>query len=155
MRLLLKALVVGTFLSLHLSAEGLHIDGVRHMLDDAKLLVQEIQPKEVKGMIEREDDFFLIDIRGAEQKHHGEIYHIDSFHIPRGYLEFRVEQKIPDKKAKIVIYCCSGKRSLLAAKSMRRMGYVNVLSMAHGLKGWVEAGLPLDTVYGEMILNPN
>jgi rhodanese-related sulfurtransferase len=152
MKILTQLAIVSSLLLTQVSA--LHIEGVKVMLDEAILMVDETQPKELKKMIEAEEEFFLIDIRGEAQKHRGEIYHIDSYQIPRGYLEFQIEEKIKNKKSKIVIYCCSGQRSILAAKSLKRMGYKNVTSLATGLKGWIEVGLPLDTVYGEMILKP-
>lgn len=153
MKLLFKLLIVSLLFSIQ--AMALHIEGVKVMLNQAALAVDETEPKVVSKMIEDDTPFYIIDIRGEAQKHRGEIYHIESFQIPRGYLEFQIEEKIPDKKARIVIYCCTGQRSLLAAKSLHDMGYNNVTSMAGGLKGWIEKGLPLDTVYGEMILNPN
>ncbi|MDH5464544.1 MAG: rhodanese-like domain-containing protein [Thiovulaceae bacterium] len=131
---------------------ALHIEGVQTMLNEAQLMVTEIDPKDLKTKLDSDDDFFLIDLRETAQQEHGEIYHIDSFKITRGYLEFQVEEKIPDKKAKIIVYCCSGKRSLLAAKSLIRMGYKDVLSLKGGIKEWVSKGMPLDTVYGEMIM---
>ncbi|PHR58102.1 MAG: hypothetical protein COA44_04135 [Arcobacter sp.] len=104
----------------------------------------------IKKMLDADEDFFLIDIRASNQVEWGEIYWIDSFMIPRGYLEFRVEFKIPNKNAKIILYCCSGKRSILAAKSLMDMGYTNVAHLHGGIREWVEQDLPLDTTYGEM-----
>lgn len=132
------------------SATPLHIDGVKHMLDDANKVVSSVSPKELKKMLDADGDFFLIDLRGSNQVERGEIYWIDSFKIPRGYLEFRVELKIPNKNAKIILYCCSGKRSILAAKSLMDMGYTNVAHLHGGIREWVEQDLPLDTTYGEM-----
>lgn len=133
-----------------LSASALHIDGVKAMLEEAQKVVKEITPRELKKMIDADEQFYIIDLRGSDQVERGEIYYIDSFKIPRGYLEFRVELKIPDKNAKIVLYCCSGKRSLLAAQSMQQMGYTNVYSLEGGIRAWVDQDLPLDTTYGEM-----
>ena len=133
-----------------LSASPLHIDGVKAMLDEAQKVVKEVTPKELKKMLDAEENFYIIDLRGSDQVERGEIYSVDSFKIPRGYLEFRVELKIPDKNAKIVLYCCSGKRSILAAKSLMDMGYTNVAHLHGGIREWVEQDLPLDTTYGEM-----
>ena len=118
-----KILLMATFISTFITPIfALHIDGVQVMLNRAQLVVDEIEPKALYKMLDSDDDFFVIDIRGKEQQTHGEIYHIDSFKITRGYLEFQIEEKIPNKKATIIVYCCSGKRSLLAAKNLQEMG---------------------------------
>ena len=152
----MKKLLLTSLLTLlplvSLQAEGLHIEGVKTLLSEAQLMVTEINATALYKMLDEDEEFFLIDLRGQQQQGHGEIYHMDSFKIKRGYLEFQVEEKIPNKKAKVILYCCSGKRSILAAKSLIRMGYKDVLSLKEGLKGWVDQGLPLDTIYGEMIL---
>jgi len=145
-----KILLLLSMSFLGLWATPLHIDGVKTMLDEAQKIVKHVSPKELKKMIDDEEDIYIIDLRGSDQVERGEIYYIDSFKIPRGYLEFRVELKIPDKKSKVILYCCSGKRSILAAKSMIDMGYTNVAHLEGGIRAWVEEDLPLDTTYGEM-----
>src|SRR4029077_3127847 len=45
----------------------------------------------------------------------------------------------------IVAYCAGGTRSLIAAKTLREMGYENVISMSGGFTGWKNAGLPFAT----------
>lgn len=135
------------------SAVPLHIEGVESILERTKKQVKMLPPKLVKTMIDAdEQEFHLIDIREPDQQAHGEIFHYNLHQITRGYLEFQVEEAIPDKDAIVILYCCSGKRSLLAARSLLEMGYTNVFSLEGGIRGWVEEGLPLDTVYGEMVL---
>jgi len=142
-----------SILSAPLSA--LNVESAQSFIDYAKKVVKEITPHELQSMIiksEEEDfDFFLVDIREPDQVGHGEIFHLDQFKITRGYLEFMIENKIPDKDAIIVVYCCTGKRGILAAKTLKDMGYKNTISLKGGIRQWVEDGLPLDTVYGEMV----
>ena len=145
-----KILLVLCMNVLWLSASPLHIDGVQEMLDEAQKVIKHVSPQDLKKMIDAEEDIFLIDLRGSDQVERGEIYYIDSFKIPRGYLEFRVELKIPNKNSRVILYCCSGKRSILAAKSMQDMGYTNVAHLEGGIRQWVDEDLPLDTTYGEM-----
>src|SRR5215510_3908340 len=52
--------------------------------------------------------------------------------IPRGFLELRVEEQVPDKNAPVIVYCAGGTRSALAARSLEELGYRNVRSMAGG-----------------------
>src|SRR5438105_2558294 len=63
--------------------------------------------------------------------------------IPRGFLEFRVAEHLPQTDTDIVVYCASGARSLLAAQVLRTMGYTRVASMAGGITRWKEAGYPV------------
>jgi rhodanese-related sulfurtransferase len=115
--------------------------------------VKEMTPKELFGLIEEDvDDLYILDIREPDQVGHGEIFHLNLVKITRGYLEFKVEKHIADKNARIVIYCCTGKRGRLAAKTLQEMGYTNAYSLQNGIRGWVESGYPLDTVYGEVVL---
>lgn len=127
-------------------------EGTKKVMAEAEKVVNKIKPAELKKLIEDEEEIYLIDIREKEQKLHGEIFHLNLVQISRGYLEFQVEREIPNKDARIIIYCCTGKRSLLTVKTMMDMGYTNVTSLEGGIRGWVEAGMVLDTAYGEMVL---
>src|SRR6202171_4800973 len=66
-------------------------------------------------------------------------------HVPRGFLELRIEETVPDHGADVVLYCAGGTRSLLAAKTLKEMGYTRVRSLAGGYSAWKDAGLPLET----------
>ena len=59
-------------------------------------------------------------------------------------LERDIEKLIPDKDADIVLYCGGGYRSALAADSLQRMGYTNVVSMDGGIRAWREAGYAIE-----------
>ena len=52
--------------------------------------------------------------------------------LPRGFLEMRVEETVPRQDAPIVAYCAGGTRSLLAGRTLKEMGYANVVSMSGG-----------------------
>lgn len=147
-----KKIIVSMLLIVGLiHAEALHIGAVKAMLDEAEKTVKQIDNKELKSMIDRYDPFYLVDLRGQSQVERGEIYHTNALKIERGYLEFQIEKKVPDKNAKIVLYCCSGMRSILAAESLMKMGYTNVYSLKGGVIGWVDSDLPLDTTFGELV----
>jgi rhodanese-related sulfurtransferase len=147
-----KKLAFAFFLSSSLVyGEALHIGAVKPLLDEAERTVKQIDGKELKQMIDKFDKFVLVDLRGQAQIERGEIYAATSYKIERGYLEFQIEKHVPDKNAKIVLYCCSGKRSILAAESLMKMGYTNVISLRGGVIEWVDKGLPLDTSFGEMV----
>jgi len=114
---------------------------------------EQIDAKELHKLIQDDvDDLYIVDIREPDQVGHGEIFHLNLVTITRGYLEFKIENKIENKDARIVIYCCTGSRGNLAAKTLTDMGYTNVYSLKGGIRQWVNDGYPLDTVYGEVFL---
>lgn len=82
----------------------------------------------------------LIDVREADESAQGMIP--GAVHIPRGFLEIRIERAVPDRETPVVLYCQSGTRSVLAARSLSELGYANVRSLAGGFTGWKRAGLP-------------
>lgn len=85
----------------------------------------------------------LIDIREQDEVDQGMV--TGAIHIPRGYLELRVEQVVPDKDAPVVLYCAGGTRSVLAAKALQELGYTNVASLEGGFNAWKSAGAPWST----------
>jgi molybdopterin/thiamine biosynthesis adenylyltransferase/rhodanese-related sulfurtransferase len=82
----------------------------------------------------------LIDVREPDEHAQGMIP--GTLHIPRGFLELRIERNVPDRHTPVVIYCASGTRSVLAARSLGELGYTDVSSLAGGFTGWKRAGLP-------------
>jgi rhodanese-related sulfurtransferase len=114
---------------------------------------KQMEAKELFKLIKDDvEDLYIVDIREPDQVGHGEIFHLNLVTITRGYLEFKVENQISDKNAQIIVYCCTGKRGTLAAKTLNDMGYTNVSSLKGGIRQWVADGYPLDTVYGEVFL---
>jgi adenylyltransferase/sulfurtransferase len=112
----------------------------KELMEDARREVPELSPTEVKERLDRGDDLLLLDVREKDEYREG---HLDAAtSLPRGFLEIRVEDAIPDRSTPIVAYCAGGTRSLIAAKTLRDMGYENVTSMSGGFTGWKNAGLP-------------
>jgi rhodanese-related sulfurtransferase len=66
-------------------------------------------------------------------------------HIPRGQLELRVNDELPDPTARIVTVCEFGKISTLAAATLRDLGFTRASALDGGMKAWREGGLPLAT----------
>ncbi|MBA2512632.1 MAG: rhodanese-like domain-containing protein [Actinomycetota bacterium] len=64
--------------------------------------------------------------------------------LPRGLLEYKAAEELPDKDARIVVHCALGGRGALAAKSLKEMGYTNVANMEGGIKGWKENGYEVE-----------
>jgi rhodanese-related sulfurtransferase len=107
-------------------------------VEEAKTKVKECTTDDVKKMMDVKKDFVLIDIR--EDNEYEEGYIPGAVHAGRGVLEneiFKFAQE-PDKE--IVLYCSTGKRSLLAGLRLQEMGYTNVKSMDGGIVEWEEKG---------------
>jgi adenylyltransferase/sulfurtransferase len=81
-----------------------------------------------------------LDVREADETAQGILP--DAVVIPRGLLEMQVEGAMPDKSRPVVVYCASGVRSVFAAKSLRDLGYEDVVSLDGGFDAWKNAGLP-------------
>jgi sulfur-carrier protein adenylyltransferase/sulfurtransferase len=84
----------------------------------------------------------LIDVREKDEWMEGFIP--GAQWIPRGFLEQRIEDQVPEKNAAVVVYCAGGTRSALAARSLGELGYSNVQSLAGGFSAWKRAGLAFD-----------
>jgi sulfur-carrier protein adenylyltransferase/sulfurtransferase len=67
--------------------------------------------------------------------------------IPRGFLELRIEEQVPEKSSELILYCAGGTRSALAARALNELGYSNVSSLAGGFSAWKRAGLPFERPY--------
>ncbi len=68
--------------------------------------------------------------------------------LPRARVEAEIEALVPDRSARVILYCATGKRSARAAETMQGLGYTNVASVAGGYAAWQVAGLPTVTPAG-------
>ena len=112
----------------------------QELLAQVKGEVKEMSMEELKEKLDRKDDLVLIDVREQDEVDQGII--VGATHIPRGFLELRIENTENDRDREIVLYCAGGNRSALAAQSLEAMGYTNVISMREGYTGWSGAGFP-------------
>lgn len=119
-----------------------HNPGFLRLVEEAKRKVRECSASDVKAKRDRGETFHFVDVR--EDHEFEEEHAAGARHIGRGVLERDIETLIPDKDEEIVLYCGGGFRSALAAESLQKMGYRNVLSMDGGIRTWREAGYPLE-----------
>jgi rhodanese-related sulfurtransferase len=87
----------------------------------------------------------LVDVREKDEYLEG--YIPGARWIPRGFLELRIEEQVPEKSSDVILYCAGGTRSALAARSLAELGYRNVSSLAGGFSAWKRAGLAFDRPY--------
>src|SRR5207237_9373986 len=98
---------------------------------------KEISVDQLNSMQHRNDDFAVIDVREKEDADKGMIP--NAVNISRGMLEYKIDQVTTDKNKKLVLYCGGGSRSALAAASLKKMGFKNVISLATGYRGWEQS----------------
>lgn len=108
-------------------------------LADLRQRVPEISPAE--AFSRQAQGALLVDVREDNERAAGSP--TGALGLSRGFLELRIEDNEPDRHRPILAVCASGRRSLLAAEALQRMGYHNVASVAGGFERWKTEGLPV------------
>lgn len=112
------------------------------ILSQVKESIDEVSVEETKERAAADDAPVLVDIRERDEYEQG---FIPAAHwIPRGFLELKIEDLVPERDREIILYCAGGTRSALAARALEELGYDNVASMAGGFRGWKNAGYAFD-----------
>ncbi len=92
-----------------------------------------ISAREGKAMLDGDDEVILVDVRTLEE-YQGE--HIPgAILIPLSDLAADAETLLPDRDAKIIVYCRSGNRSAQAATILDGLGYTRIYDMG-GIIDW-------------------
>jgi molybdopterin/thiamine biosynthesis adenylyltransferase/rhodanese-related sulfurtransferase len=122
-------------------------DASREIMRQARRQVPEWTPATVYEALARqheagsdEQDIVLVDVREKYEWNEGHIP--GAIHVPRGFLELQIEEAVPDKSKKVVLYCAGGVRSLIAGNTLKQMGYKDAISMSGGFGQWKGNGLP-------------
>jgi molybdopterin/thiamine biosynthesis adenylyltransferase/rhodanese-related sulfurtransferase len=85
----------------------------------------------------------IVDVRETEEFDSGHLP--GARHVPRGYLEQRIEGAVPDRSQRVILYCASGNRSALAAHTLtEQLGYERVESMTGGITLWKDRGYEVE-----------
>ena len=115
---------------------------VAQLLAEAAAMVPFMSLAELKSRIEAgEADLIVIDVRERDAYQAG---HIPGARLlPRGQLELRVNQDLPDPTRRILTYCEFGRISTLAAATLRGMGFQRAVALDGGMKAWREAAYPI------------
>ena len=112
------------------------------MVQDAKTRIKEVNVDQLKSLEASGEKVTLIDVREDSEWAAG--HATGAIHMSKGVIERDIETKIPEKNAKLVLYCGGGSRSALATDSLLKMGYTNAASLAGGLNAYKSAGLPTE-----------
>jgi sulfur-carrier protein adenylyltransferase/sulfurtransferase len=111
----------------------------RLLLDQVRAGIREVNVDEARSLIDAHHAA-VVDVREADEVEQGIVP--GAIPIPRGYLELRVEDAVPDKSAPVVLYCAGGTRSVFAARTLADLGYTNAVSLAGGFNAWKDTGQP-------------
>jgi len=116
-------------------------DTLKAMLAEALDEVRQIKPRDLLECLPR---VTVIDVR--EQRELLDGYLPGASNVPRGRLEFDVDVHpgLSDRAQDIVLYSNAGMRSLLAAQTLKRLGYSKVASLSGGIDGWLDIDLPVE-----------
>ena len=110
----------------------------QELVAEAKAQTEQTDVESVHDALQSGAGVTVLDVREPDE--YEEAHIPQAKHLPRGLLEHRAAEELPDKDARIVIHCASGGRSALAAKSLKEMGYTNVANMDGGINAWREKG---------------
>jgi molybdopterin/thiamine biosynthesis adenylyltransferase/rhodanese-related sulfurtransferase len=111
------------------------------LLRQVKSEISEIDPSEVNELLQ--EGAVIVDVRETEELSSGLLP--GAKHVPRSYLETRIEGIVADRSAHVILYCASGNRSAYGARTLRDdLGYEHVQSMKGGIALWKDRGYEVD-----------
>jgi rhodanese-related sulfurtransferase len=120
------------------------VKSAAEMVAEANAAVGTVSVEEAKRLVGK-DDVVFVDVReGAELATQGKIP--GAVHAPRGHLEFYADPTAPRhlpelaSGKRLVVYCASGGRSALAAKTLKDMGIDKVANLRGGFTAWQQSG---------------
>ena len=116
---------------------------------EARAQIRELKADELDEMIEDHTDVLIVDVREPQEFAQGHIP--GALNVPRGTLEgaadqgykHRVQTLCDAQTRDVVLYCATGGRSAMAAKTLQEMGFTRATSLAGGIEMWAAEGLPV------------
>ncbi len=115
---------------------------IAQLLSEAASLVAFMSLDELKARVDAHDvELVILDVRERDAYTAGHVP--GARHLPRGQLELRVNEELPDPTLRILAVCEFGRISTLAAATLRQIGFQRAIALDGGMKAWREAGYPL------------
>ncbi len=111
----------------------------KNIIDEARKDIPQLDIDAARKLMDQPGTV-TIDVRESDEWRQGHLP--NAIAIPRGFLELRVEEKVPDHNTPVILQCASGTRSLLAARALKELGYTNVYNLVGGFNSWKDRGLP-------------
>jgi glyoxylase-like metal-dependent hydrolase (beta-lactamase superfamily II) len=116
---------------------------VRQLLAEAGARVPFLSMEELRHRLDaRPNDFITLDVREKDAFAAGHVP--GALHLPRGQLELRVNDILPDPSVEILVICEFGKISTLAAATLRELGFQRAAALDGGMAAWRESGYPVE-----------
>ena len=120
---------------------------------EARKTIPEITVAQTREELDQGQASLLLDVREPAEWEKGHIP--GALLAPRGMLEWYADpttayakpELTTQRDARIIVACASGGRSLLAAETLKKMGYTNVVNMAGGFNEWSKQGFPIEEVH--------
>jgi rhodanese-related sulfurtransferase len=122
----------------------------QQLIKEARSRITELDPSEVKEVLDHaagngnaDQAPVILDVREQQEYEQGHLP--GAVHVPRGHLETRIENAIPDRSRRVIAYCSTQNRSALAAVTMQEeLGYEDVDVMTGGFTLWRDRGYPFE-----------
>lgn len=117
---------------------------------EARRCIQELDAESLEDWLHSRDDLLLVDVREPNEFQAGHLP--NAILVPRGMLEAAADPGtkhrhplLCDARCRpVVVYCASGGRSAMAARTLQDMGFEEVYSLAGGLDVWDAEGFPVE-----------
>jgi rhodanese-related sulfurtransferase len=116
---------------------------VRQMLAEAAARIPFMAMDELRIRLDRRmNDFVILDVRERDSFASGHVP--GALHLPRGQLELRVNEVLPDPSVEVLTVCDFGKISTLAAATLRELGFDRATALDGGMAAWKESSGPIE-----------
>jgi len=140
-------LAVGSFSADWAAAQD-YPASVKDLIARTKTQVKTIDMAAFKSALEKREAGLVVDVREPDEYRDGHIP--GAINIPRGVIELSIWPQVgfpdaTDTNRRITLYCGSGVRCVLAAKSLQDLGFTNVVAVDMRIADWAKAGYPLVT----------
>ncbi len=145
MKKLAWTLLAACVLTLSIAQAGEGVKTGQQLVQEIRDRIRNVDTATLQRMLAEHPDLVLVDVRTPDEVRMmgGTIAASGNVVIPRGWLEFRIQQYALDAETPIVVYCGANVRSPLAAWTLQQMGYRKVFNYKDGFIGWRDAGLPV------------
>ena len=122
------------------------------LVTEARAQLENLSPRDAMSEV-ASGRAVLLDVREPVEWEH---YIAGAVQVPRGLLEFAADPSSPrhkpelDPARRVIVYCRSGARAVLAGVTLKTLGYQDVANLDGGLTAWKEAGLPITEHHEDM-----
>ena len=123
----------------------------KELVAEARSAINQVDVMQANILLDAGKHLFL-DCREPSEYAQGHVP--GAINIPRGLLEFKIAERVPDQSTRMVVYCKAGGRGCLSTAALKRMGWKNAVNMDGGWNAWVKAGLPVEGSPGKAAAAP-